>query len=184
MTKAEKSRIFWNSVLVIVACVSPLFLTLTASAITGNLAAGVPLLALWVILPFVALLRKQLSKLPNNGVKRRSFDRPLAYCIIAGAFIAFPLTFVAGINSTTQLPDPGDTVTPVTSTYSVFGVAVVESTGPWGTDISRRLTQFESLVSLVFVTVGMITGLVVYLIGFRKRGRAESELEAFETAGE
>jgi hypothetical protein len=169
VTKTEKNRTFLNSVLFIVAVMLPLFLTLTASAITGNRAAGLPILALWIILPFVALRRKQQSRLPNDGTMKWSLDRPFSYCVICGAIIGLVLSLLAEINLATPILDPKDTVTPVTSTYNVFGVAVAESTGP-RSDNGRRLTQFESLVSLVFVIIGMITGFVVYIVGFRKRG--------------
>jgi hypothetical protein len=97
-------------------------------------------------------------------------DKPLVACLIAGAIVGIMLTAVAGIESSTPgpLPPPGDAITLVTSTFSVFGLAVRESTGPWA-EHSRRFGQFHTIVGLVFVIAGLLTGLIVYLIGFRRR---------------
>jgi drug/metabolite transporter (DMT)-like permease len=104
---------------------------------------------------------------------KRPFDKPLVACIIAGAIVGLMCTTFASIQYSTPgpIPPPGDTVTEVTSTFSIFGIAVRESTGPWANH-SQRYNDFHRIVALLFTIVGMLLGLVVYFAAFQRRSSA------------
>ena len=94
---------------------------------------------------------------------------PLIVCMIAGVLLGAVLSRY-GTRAETQGPQPpsGDFTTPATSTFRVFGVPVLQDSGP-RSDAEMRFSSFRNVVSTGFEIAGMVIGLAAWAILLRRR---------------
>jgi hypothetical protein len=83
---------------------------------------------------------------------------PILACAV-GVLLGFALCFAAVRGGTTGSGAQGDSAQ-VTTTFTVFGLKVGESTGTWSS-IDERFRSFASSVTWLFSIVGGASGLLI-----------------------